>query len=93
MGQLYLEISAYNGVKYRNIQRNRRIAEAYIDAADVDYSETNVQVQGVDEADIVKTDGKYIYILKNEYKKDGITLDSVIKIVNITGEKPFSVKA
>ncbi|CAM3379914.1 beta-propeller domain-containing protein [Marinicrinis lubricantis] len=25
------------------------------------YSETNVQVQGVDEADIVKTDGKYIY--------------------------------
>ena len=26
-----------------------------------DYSKTNVQVQGVDEADIVKTDGKYIY--------------------------------
>ncbi|MEK6968432.1 MAG: beta-propeller domain-containing protein [Nanoarchaeota archaeon] len=28
-----------------------------------DYSQTNVQVQGVDEADIVKTDGKYIYAL------------------------------
>lgn len=27
----------------------------------VDYSETNIQVAGVDEADIVKTDGKYIY--------------------------------
>jgi len=26
-----------------------------------DYSETNIQVSGVDEADIVKTDGKYIY--------------------------------
>jgi len=26
-----------------------------------DYSETNVQVEGVDEADIIKTDGKYIY--------------------------------
>ncbi|WP_148137668.1 beta-propeller domain-containing protein [Candidatus Formimonas warabiya] len=26
-----------------------------------DYSSTNIQVQGVDEADIVKTDGKYIY--------------------------------
>ncbi len=26
-----------------------------------DYSTTNVQVQGVDEADIVKTDGRYIY--------------------------------
>lgn len=29
----------------------------------LDYSETNVQVQGVDEADTVKTDGKYIYKL------------------------------
>ena len=27
------------------------------------YSETNVQVDGVDEADIVKTDGKYIYYI------------------------------
>ncbi len=30
-----------------------------------DYSETNVQVEGVDEADIVKTDGKYIYVISN----------------------------
>ncbi|MBE0465979.1 MAG: beta-propeller domain-containing protein [Candidatus Desulforudis sp.] len=30
-------------------------------ATDTDYSATNVQVQGVDEADVVKTDGKYIY--------------------------------
>lgn len=29
--------------------------------ASADYSSTNVQVQGVDEADIVKTDGNYIY--------------------------------
>ncbi len=29
------------------------------------YSETNVQVQGIDEADIVKTDGNNIYVLKN----------------------------
>ncbi len=28
---------------------------------DSDYSKTNVQVEGIDEADIVKTDGKYIY--------------------------------
>ncbi len=28
-----------------------------------DYSATNIQVEGVDEADIVKNDGKYIYIL------------------------------
>jgi len=30
---------------------------------DGDYSETNVQVAGVDEADIVKTDGKHIYYI------------------------------
>lgn len=28
-----------------------------------DYSKTNVQVEGVDEPDIVKTDGTYIYVL------------------------------
>jgi len=28
------------------------------------FSETNVQVEGVDEGDIVKTDGKFIYVLK-----------------------------
>ena len=30
-------------------------------ASDGDYSQTNVQVSGVDEADIVKTDGTYVY--------------------------------
>jgi inhibitor of cysteine peptidase len=29
------------------------------------YSQTNVQVEGVDEADIVKTDGQYIYLVSN----------------------------
>jgi uncharacterized secreted protein with C-terminal beta-propeller domain/ribosomal protein S25 len=28
-----------------------------------DYSETNIQVQGVDEPDIVKNDGKYLYVV------------------------------
>jgi len=31
-----------------------------------DFSSTNVQVQGVDEADIVKTDGRYIYQVTNQ---------------------------
>ena len=31
-----------------------------------DYSSTNVQVEGVDEADIVKNDGRYIYIVKGD---------------------------
>ncbi len=40
-----------------------------------DYSETNVQVQGVDEGDIVKTDGNYIYVLREDeliiFRADG----------------------
>jgi uncharacterized secreted protein with C-terminal beta-propeller domain len=31
-----------------------------------EYSTTNVQVEGVDEADIVKTDGTYIYVVSNQ---------------------------
>jgi uncharacterized secreted protein with C-terminal beta-propeller domain len=31
-----------------------------------DYSNTNVQVEGVDESDIVKTDGRYIYVLNEK---------------------------
>ncbi len=34
------------------------------DSASEDYSTTNVQVEGVDEADIIKNDGKYIYLIK-----------------------------
>lgn len=35
-------------------------------AAGSDYSTTNIQVQGVDEADIVKTDGRYIFQVNKE---------------------------
>lgn len=45
---------------------------------DAEYSTTNTQVQGVDEADIVKTDGKYIYY----YNDNSIGIDgNSIKIV------------
>jgi len=38
-----------------------------MEGASDDFSETNVQVEGVDEADIIKTDGKYIYaVVKND---------------------------
>lgn len=33
---------------------------------DRDYSTTNIQVAGVDEADIVKSDGNYIYVVSNK---------------------------
>lgn len=37
-----------------------------------DYSQTNVQVAGVDEADLVKNDGKYIYAVGNSYGYYGV---------------------
>jgi uncharacterized secreted protein with C-terminal beta-propeller domain len=30
------------------------------------YSRTSIQVEGVDEADIVKTDGEYIYVISDQ---------------------------
>lgn len=45
-----------------------------------DYSETNIQVEGVDEADIVKTNGDYIYYIAN----------SKLYVVNV--KNPNSIK-
>jgi len=41
-------------------------AQALDNSPSVAYSTTNIQVAGVDEADIIKTDGKYIYTLANQ---------------------------
>lgn len=55
-----------------------------------DYSTTNVQVQNVDEADIVKTDGEYIYYVSNNrvniLRADGLDILSEIR-VNTETEK------
>jgi uncharacterized secreted protein with C-terminal beta-propeller domain len=37
--------------------------DVFLDISASDYSTTNIQVAGVDEADIVKTDGEYIYLV------------------------------
>jgi len=51
-----------------------------------DYSTTNIQVEGVDEADIVKNDGKYIYVVSgnkvvivNAYPAEDMEILSEIK--------------
>ena len=49
-----------------------------------DYSKTNTQVEGVDEADIVKTDGNYIYYVSNSkiyiVRSEDLKTISTIKI-------------
>lgn len=56
-------------------------------AKSTDYSATNIQVAGVDEADIVKTDGEYIYALSGQkvyiikaYPADGMEIVSTIEL-------------
>ncbi|MHA1955108.1 MAG: beta-propeller domain-containing protein [Candidatus Heimdallarchaeaceae archaeon] len=54
-----------------------------------DYSTTNIQVEGVDEADIIKNDGKYIYVVSgnklvivNAYPAENMEVLSEIEIEN-----------
>ena len=61
-------------------------------AASDDYSETNVQVEGVDEADTVKTDGKFIYILKSNYDESEKIIKTEIKTVDIRNGEPTQLK-
>ena len=56
----------YLGYYYSGIKGIRYEAETYGSAPPAPrYSKTNVQVEGVDEADIVKTDGEFIYTISN----------------------------
>lgn len=58
-------------------------------ADEEDYSTTNVQVENVDEADIVKTDGKYIYTLISKNLEVQITAAKNGKLSNITSFDVF----
>lgn len=66
----------------------------------VDFSETNIQVEGVDEPDSVKTDGKYIYLVSGQtvyiilaYPAEDakilskIELDQTVSNIFINGDK------
>lgn len=61
-----------------------------------DFSTTNIQVQGVDEADIVKTDGEYLYQVNNEniviakiYPSDKM---KQIKVLKLAEEKLYPLE-
>jgi len=62
-------------------------AEERAETATDDYSTTNTQVENVDEADIVKTDGKYIYILKRQKNSYSSVSVTVVK----AGKNPVQV--
>ncbi len=58
-------------------------------SSDSDYSKTNVQVDGVDEADVVKTDGQYIYQVNRQRimivkanPSDNMSISSIVKFID-----------
>jgi len=59
--RVFISLSSTNSV---SAPRGKGASEA-IGGTTVDYSETNIQVEGVDEPDVVKTDGTYLYIVSN----------------------------
>lgn len=48
---------------------------------DVSVSQTNVQIAGIDEAEVVKTDGKYIYYASNQPDADGFNYVTITRAV------------
>ncbi|MBI4019134.1 MAG: beta-propeller domain-containing protein [Candidatus Aenigmarchaeota archaeon] len=63
-----------------------------------DYSSTNVQVQDVDEADIVKNDGKYIYsvsgtrlFITEAYPPEDMKLVSTIEFANASAQEIYVI--
>lgn len=59
-----------------------------------DYSSTNLQVTGVDEADVIKNDGKYIYLIKGNTVRivEAYPADTMKELVSLTlGEQEKEV--
>ena len=84
-------IDDYN-VKYYETSRNWNTVD-YVEDAEIatnttgevtkDYSKTNIQVENVDEADIIKTDGDYIYsISENSVVITDVKNPSNIKVIS-----------
>lgn len=72
-GNMEVEAEMADGAPQAVAEEMKITAET---GADTDYSQTNLRELGVDEGDIVKTDGEYLYIMKN---------DSSVKIVRADG--------
>lgn len=63
-----------------------------------DFSSTNLQVEGVDEGDIVKTDGKYIYVINESdtiriIEIDGANMKETAKVtLELNGNKEWIIE-
>ena len=60
--------------------------EYWVSSSD-DYSTTNIQVAGVDEADTVKTDGNYIYTISQMHR----TSPTITAHIPLTAQTLFTL--
>ena len=60
-------VNESSGIPVPTMPQSENTAKTATDGSSPDYSGTNVQVEGIDEADIIKTDGTYIYVLRGEW--------------------------
>ncbi len=96
---------------YREVYKAIRVENRYLGGTDIavdsvknesapeqstkDYSKTNVQVENIDEADIIKTDGDYIYVILGSYlniikvDKDNMNVLSKIKASSYTDDSNY----
>lgn len=72
----------------------QKMDAAVPEAASAEYSETNVRQEGVDEADVVKTDGRYLYTLRDNGRAVVIvdTKDGLKEAAEVKLEDPHSIR-
>ena len=92
----YFKSIEKNNKSYNFFKDTIKGAETAKDTASLTYSKTNVQVENVDESDIIKNDGKYIYTASSNsenkiriYKPDGkkVKLMSQIEYNNVDDDE------
>ena len=84
------------GEYYYTVEESRTSPADIEDGGVIDYSGTNVQVDGVDEADIVKTDGKFVYVTNggkvlvfDVRNPSNIVLSSTINVDNLLNNSVY----
>ncbi|NGQ97481.1 hypothetical protein G3578_20295 [Brevibacillus sp. SYP-B805] len=84
---LRMDYAVENGAVFKAGAPQAAVPAAGTAPADAVYSATNVQVEGVDEADIVKTDGTYLYQARQE--EVVITQAYPVQEMKIVSRLPF----
>ncbi len=84
----YYETNQWNDVKTVDDAETTSGTKGTLSDTQKDYSKTNIQVEGVDEADIIKTDGDYIYSISDKY----VVITNVKDKNNIKIEKKLNKK-